>query len=169
MEFPEGAVCLHLTDVGVCLVILYTSIFLITFAGLPPTTTLSGTSFVTTLPAATTAFLPMVTPGQMMAPMHSHGQTHTKPSRHVCHEPLCYSLIVMTSDMSQFFRISTIRSSSKAMQPPSTVSRALPALPCTSYTSSNCPFFEAGSSSFEHAVNILAPQTSLYDISSFYL
>ena len=46
------------------------SIFLITFAGLPPTTTLSGTSFVTTAPAATTAFLPMVTPGQMMAPMH---------------------------------------------------------------------------------------------------
>ena len=41
------------------------SIFLITFAGLPPTTTLSGTSFVTTAPAATTAFLPMVTPQKL--------------------------------------------------------------------------------------------------------
>ena len=31
---------------------------------------------------------------------------------------LGYSLILMTSDMSQFFKISTMRSSSKEMQPP---------------------------------------------------
>ena len=45
---------------------------LMILAGLPPTTALSGTSLVTTAPAATTALRPMVTPGQMMAPMHIH-------------------------------------------------------------------------------------------------
>lgn len=35
------------------------------FAGAPPTIQLSGTSFVTTAPAATTTLLPMVTTGQM--------------------------------------------------------------------------------------------------------
>lgn len=34
-----------------------------TFAGLPPTTTLSGIFFVTTEPDAITTLLPMVTPG----------------------------------------------------------------------------------------------------------
>ena len=33
-----------------------------TFAGTPATTVLAGTSFVTTAPAATTEFLPIVTP-----------------------------------------------------------------------------------------------------------
>ncbi|MBG9792475.1 hypothetical protein ABD76_08170 [Paenibacillus dendritiformis] len=36
-------------------------------AGLPPPTTLSGTSFVTTAPDATTTLLPIVTPGLMTA------------------------------------------------------------------------------------------------------
>ena len=40
------------------------SSILITFAGTPPTTAKSGTSFVTTAPAATTAYSPIVTPGQ---------------------------------------------------------------------------------------------------------
>ena len=35
---------------------------LIIFAGLPPTTTLSGTSFTTTAPAATILFFQIVTP-----------------------------------------------------------------------------------------------------------
>ena len=38
------------------------------FAGLPPTMVSGATSLVTTAPAATTAFSPMVTPGRMMAP-----------------------------------------------------------------------------------------------------
>ena len=45
----------------------------ITLAGLPPTTVLGSTSFVTTAPPATTAFSPMVTPGiiQAHAPIHT--------------------------------------------------------------------------------------------------
>src|SRR5690625_3521275 len=38
-----------------------------TFAGIPPTTTLSGTSSDTTAPAATTEFSPMVTPERIVA------------------------------------------------------------------------------------------------------
>jgi hypothetical protein len=38
------------------------------FAGIPPTTTLSGTSLETTEPAATTEFSPIVTPCNMVAP-----------------------------------------------------------------------------------------------------
>ena len=37
------------------------------FAGFPPTTAQSGTSFVTTAPEATTALFPIVIPGLMMA------------------------------------------------------------------------------------------------------
>ena len=46
---------------------------LIIFAGFPPTTTLSGTSFTTTAPAATILFFPMVTPLPIMAlsPIHT--------------------------------------------------------------------------------------------------
>ena len=36
-------------------------------AGIPPTTVLGGTSVVTTEPAATTEFSPMVTPGNIVA------------------------------------------------------------------------------------------------------
>jgi hypothetical protein len=36
-------------------------------AGFPPTTTLSGTSFVTTAPDAMTTLLPMLTPGFITA------------------------------------------------------------------------------------------------------
>ena len=42
------------------------SISFIIFAGTPPTTQLSGTSFVTTAPAATTTLLPIVTPGKIV-------------------------------------------------------------------------------------------------------
>ena len=45
------------------------------FAELPPTMVLGATSLVTTAPAATTAFLPTVTPGRMVAPapiVHNH-------------------------------------------------------------------------------------------------
>lgn len=41
---------------------LRSSIFFITLAGTPPTSTFSGTDLVTTLPAATTEPMPMVTP-----------------------------------------------------------------------------------------------------------
>lgn len=41
-------------------------------AGTPATMTLSGTSFVTTVPAATMAFSPTVTPGRMIAPAPIH-------------------------------------------------------------------------------------------------
>ena len=45
--------------------ILYSfSILFITLAGTPATTQLSGTSFVTTAPAATTTLLPIVNTGQ---------------------------------------------------------------------------------------------------------
>ena len=37
------------------------------FAGIPPTMVLSGTSFDTTAPAATTEFSPMVTPCKIVA------------------------------------------------------------------------------------------------------
>ena len=37
------------------------------FAGIPPTIVFGGTSAVTTAPAATTAFSPMVTPGKIVA------------------------------------------------------------------------------------------------------
>ena len=40
-------------------------IYLIIFAGFPAAIALSGTSFVTTLPAPTTAFSPIVTPGKI--------------------------------------------------------------------------------------------------------
>jgi hypothetical protein len=40
----------------------------IILAGTPPTTLFSGTSLVTTAPAATTEFSPMVTPGKIAAP-----------------------------------------------------------------------------------------------------
>ena len=45
----------------------------ITFAGIPPTITLSGTSFVTTAPAATIEFFPTVTPARIVAfaPIHA--------------------------------------------------------------------------------------------------
>ncbi|EAL16961.1 hypothetical protein protein [Bacillus cereus G9241] len=46
----------------------YKSIVLITLAGLPPTTTLLGTSFVTTAPEAITALSPIETPGLIIAP-----------------------------------------------------------------------------------------------------
>ena len=44
-----------------------------TFAGTPATTVLAGTSFVTTAPAATTEFSPIVTPGKIVAfaPIHT--------------------------------------------------------------------------------------------------
>ncbi len=41
-------------------------IFLMTFAGTPPTRVLSGTSLVMTAPAAATTLLPIVTPGQIV-------------------------------------------------------------------------------------------------------
>ena len=50
----------------------YSSIFLINFAGFPATTVLSGTSFVTTLPAPTMEFSPMVTPGRIVAAIPIH-------------------------------------------------------------------------------------------------
>src|SRR5690625_1163749 len=53
--------------------LLYISICLINLAGLPPTTTLSCTSLVTTAPDAITTLFPTVTPGFMMAlpPIHT--------------------------------------------------------------------------------------------------
>ena len=47
--------------------------FLISLAGTPPTRELSGTSFVTTAPAAITTLLPMVIPGRMVTlpPIHT--------------------------------------------------------------------------------------------------
>lgn len=42
--------------------------FLINFVGTPATMELSGTSFVTTTPAATMEFLPTVIPERIMAP-----------------------------------------------------------------------------------------------------
>ena len=51
----------------------YYFIFLMILAGFPPTTTLSGTSFVTTAPDAMTALSPIVTPGLIIAlpPIHT--------------------------------------------------------------------------------------------------
>ena len=46
----------------------YSVIFLMTRHGLLAQNTPSGMSLVTTLPAPTTVFEPIVTPGQMMAP-----------------------------------------------------------------------------------------------------
>jgi len=48
-------------------------ISLIIFAGTPPTSEFDGTSFVTTAPAATTQWLPIVTPGSItaLAPIHT--------------------------------------------------------------------------------------------------
>ncbi len=43
------------------------SIFLIIFAGTPPTTTMGGTSLFTNAPAAITVPSPMVTPAKMVA------------------------------------------------------------------------------------------------------
>ncbi len=42
------------------------------FAGTPPTIVLSGTSFVTTAPAATIELIPTVTPGSIVAPAPTH-------------------------------------------------------------------------------------------------
>lgn len=44
-------------------------------AGIPATTVLSGTSFETTAPEATTEFSPIVTPGKIVAaaPIHAIG------------------------------------------------------------------------------------------------
>ena len=53
--------CTHKND-------FYKSIVLITLAGLPPTTTLLGTSFVTTAPEAITALSPIEIPGLIIAP-----------------------------------------------------------------------------------------------------
>ena len=43
------------------------------FAGTPPTMVFGGTSAITTAPAATTEFSPMVTPGKIVAaaPIHA--------------------------------------------------------------------------------------------------
>src|SRR5512143_277291 len=67
-------------------------IFLLILAGTPTTTVLSGTSFVTTLPAPTIAFSPMVTPHRivvlvpMEAPFFTRvGTTFQSPS--VCRRP----------------------------------------------------------------------------------
>ena len=51
----------------------YTSIFLISLAGTPPTIVFGSTSFVTTAPAATTAPSPIVTPASTVAldPIHT--------------------------------------------------------------------------------------------------
>ena len=46
--------------------LIFQGIFLINFAGMPPTTLFASTSFVTTAPAATTEFLPIVTPGSIV-------------------------------------------------------------------------------------------------------
>ena len=53
--------------------VYHLSIRLITFAGTPPTTVRSGTSFVTTAFAATTLPLPILTPGKMNVfdPIHT--------------------------------------------------------------------------------------------------
>ena len=53
--------CTHKND-------FYKSIVLITLAGLPPTTTLLGTSFVTTAPEAITALSPIEIPWLIIAP-----------------------------------------------------------------------------------------------------
>jgi len=45
---------------------------LITLAGTPATNEFAGTSFVTTMPAATTAPLPMVTPGSKVGIIVCH-------------------------------------------------------------------------------------------------
>lgn len=55
--------CTHKND-------FYKSIVLITLAGLPPTTTLLGTSFVTTAPEAITALSPIEIPGLIIAPAY---------------------------------------------------------------------------------------------------
>ena len=49
------------------------SISRMSFAGTPPTRLLSGTSFVTTAPAAMTTLFPMVTPGKIVTlpPIHT--------------------------------------------------------------------------------------------------
>lgn len=48
------------------------SIVFIIFAGTPATTVLGGTSFVTTAPADTIEFSPIVTPGITIAPTPIH-------------------------------------------------------------------------------------------------
>ena len=53
-------------NVMIAFIVLLDQMFLICFAGMPPTTVLAGTSFDTTAPAATTAFSPMVTPCKMV-------------------------------------------------------------------------------------------------------
>ena len=59
---------------GKMIIYFYSSIFfLINFAGFPATILLSGTSFVTTLPAPTIEFSPIVTPGSIVdeIPIHA--------------------------------------------------------------------------------------------------
>lgn len=46
--------------------------FLMNLAGIPPTTVFAATCFDTTAPAATTAFSPIVTPGNIVAPDPIH-------------------------------------------------------------------------------------------------
>ena len=48
------------------------SIVLMILAGIPPTIVLSGTSLLTTAPAATTEFSPIVMPGNIVAPAPIH-------------------------------------------------------------------------------------------------
>ena len=59
--------------VDYCFLNFHQSIIFITFAGTPPTMALAGTSFVTTAPAATMAFSPIVTPCRTvtLAPSHT--------------------------------------------------------------------------------------------------
>ena len=58
-------------------------------AGTPPTTQLSGTSRVTTAPAAITALLPMVTPGKMVQfpPIHTSRPMATGLAYPRCRRP----------------------------------------------------------------------------------
>ena len=60
----------HIPHFYIHLIIIY--ICLIIFAGFPPTTTLAGTSFTTTAPAATTELSPIVTPGAITQLPPSH-------------------------------------------------------------------------------------------------
>ena len=71
-----GTIFLHMKHLSNCLYdnlhsnenTFYSSIVLIILAGLPPTTTLLGTSFVTTAPDAITALSPIEIPGLIIAP-----------------------------------------------------------------------------------------------------
>lgn len=56
---------------SILFIFLYYIVFM-NFAGTPPTTVFSGTSFVTTAPAAMTALSPMVTPCSIVALEPTH-------------------------------------------------------------------------------------------------